>query len=179
MGVAAAVGKPRNGGTHHVADGKDEGTRILGQPDGRQGVGGFTGLRNGNHHVILVDDRLAVAEFAAVLHLHRNPGKLLDAIHGDQAGMPGGAAGGDDDALGIQETLPVVNESGKCDAVPVNVHPAAHGDAERLRLLKNLLEHEMGKTALFQLVEGDFQFFDFRGLAHVGDGGDYWFLPLL
>ena len=88
MGVAATVRQTRNGGSDHIADGKDEGPRILGQPDGGQSVGSLTGLGNCYHNIILVYDRLAVTELAAVFHLDRNTGELLNAVHGNQSGMP-------------------------------------------------------------------------------------------
>ena len=49
--------------------------------------------------------RIAVAEFAGVFDFDRDAGELLDQVLADEAGVPAGAAGGEDDAVGLAELL--------------------------------------------------------------------------
>jgi hypothetical protein len=54
-------------------------------PAGRQRVGRLAALRDGEHQRVVVDRRVAIAQFAGVLDLDRHPGQLLDQIFADQA----------------------------------------------------------------------------------------------
>ena len=54
--------------------------------------------------VFVGDDRIAIAELAAVIHFHRNARQLLDHELAGQRGVPAGAAGDDLDGLETRET---------------------------------------------------------------------------
>jgi len=147
--------------------------------DCRQGIRRFARLGDGDNHIVGVNDRLAVTELAGVLHLDRHLRELLHSIHGYQARMPRGAAGGNDDTLGIEETLLVVDESREGDVVMLDIDPPAHRIGKRARLLKNLLDHKMRVTTLLQLGERKLQPFDFGCLADIADSGDVKFFATL
>ena len=78
------------------------------QANGGQRVRRLPALGNGDDHVVFADDGFAVAEFGRVFHLHRDPGKALEQVFGDEAGMPTGAAPEDEDAFGLAPYVPVV-----------------------------------------------------------------------
>src|SRR3712207_7698353 len=48
--------------------------------EGGQGVGRLPRLGQGDHDGVAVDGRVAVAELAGVLHLHRDAGELLQQV---------------------------------------------------------------------------------------------------
>ena len=100
--------------------------------------------------------------------------ELLDGIFGNQTGVPGSAASSDDDALGFEKTLPVINETGQGDIVHIDVHAASHRIGQGARLLEDLFEHEVRITAFLQLRERHLQLLDFRRLVDVVDGGDVY-----
>ena len=55
--------------------------------------------------VSVVDDRIAIAELAAVIHFDRNARQLLDHELAGQAGVPAGAAGDDLDVAAMPGSL--------------------------------------------------------------------------
>ena len=151
VGIATAVRHTRYRCTYHIAYREDKRPFGFCQLDSRQCVGGLTRLRDGYHHIVLVYHRLAVAELARVLHLHRYLRKLLHRVHRYQPCMPRGAARGDDDTLRVEETLFVVNKARESNVVLVNVHAPAHRVRQRPWLLVDLFEHEMRVAAFLQL----------------------------
>ena len=174
MGITAAVGHTRNRSTHHITNREDERTFGFGELDSGEGVRRLAGLRDGNDDIVFVDDRLAVTELGRVFHLHGYLRELLNGVHSYQPGMPGGAAGCDDDTLGIQETLFVINETGESDVILAYVHTPSHGVRQRARLLKYFLEHEMRIAPFLQLTQRQLETLDLRRLLHVIDGRDVY-----
>ena len=53
--------------------------------------------------VLLVERRIAIAEFAGVFDLDRNARELLEKVLADQGGVIAGAAGGQDDAVDLPQ----------------------------------------------------------------------------
>ena len=70
-------------------------------PEGGERVGRLAGLGDREQERALVDRRVAVAEFARILHLDRKPGELLDQILTDERGVPARAAAGEDDPVDV------------------------------------------------------------------------------
>ena len=116
---------------------------------GRQRVGGFAGLRNHDGQRVRPDDRIAIAEFAAVIDFDGNPRQPLDHELAGQRRVPTGAAG--DDAH-LAESLEVLRRNLHLveeDSPGFLAHAAQRGVAHRARLLKDFLEHEVLVAALF------------------------------
>ncbi len=88
-----------------VADRQHLGLLLLGVADGLEGVRGFTGLRDGHHQGAAVQHRVAVAELAGELHLHRKAGPMLDRVLGEQTRVIGGAAGDHEDLVDLPQLL--------------------------------------------------------------------------
>ena len=99
MGVDRAVGLSGHGRTDHVADGDDFCSHLLGDADAGQGVGGLPRLGDGDGQHPLVDEQMPVAEFRGDIHLDRDMRIFFDPVFGDQGGMPGGAAGDQEDPV--------------------------------------------------------------------------------
>ncbi len=167
VGVGAGIGGAGNAAAHHVADTENGSALALGQLHGGQRVGRFAALRNGNHDVALRNHGVAVAEFGGVLHFHRNAGQVFNQVLGHQAGVPGSAAGHDDDALGIHELLLVGPDAAHVQVAGLQLQAPAHGVEDGAGLLKNLLEHEVLVAAFLDAVQLQLQLLDVRRLLHV------------
>ncbi len=170
--VCAAVGGTGDGGSDDVADAIEESSLLLGQLDGRKGVGGFARLRDGDDDVVGMDDGVPVAEFGSVLHLNGYLAGLFDEVFADEGGMPGGAAGTDDDTAAVDELVAVVDDAAEENIFLGFVDTSADAGAQGVGLFPNLLEHEVGVAALFQLVEVHLQGDQLRSLLHVAEVGD-------
>ena len=77
MGVRSRMGGTRNGRTHHIAYPKNGGSTGLGQFNGSKRIGCLPRLGDRNHKIFFVDDGITVSKLRGILHLHRNPCKLL------------------------------------------------------------------------------------------------------
>ena len=113
----------------------------LGLAEGAERVGGLARLAEDEHQGAVVERRVAVAELAGVLDLHRQVGEALDQVLADQGRVPARAAGGEDDAadaaeLAVREVQAAEDRGGLGAA-----EPAAAGVDDRLGLLADLLDH--------------------------------------
>ena len=88
MYVHTAVRFTRDGGSDHIHQAQGRGAALFAFAHGRQGVGGFAGLADGEKQGVVVDYRGAVAELGGILDLYRDAGQLLDHVFADHGGMP-------------------------------------------------------------------------------------------
>ncbi len=126
-----------------------------------------------------MDDGLTITELAGVLHLDGYLRKLLQRIHGNQACMPRSTARRDDDTLGVEETLLIVNKARESDIVMLHIDTPTHGVGQRTGLLEYLLEHEVRIAAFLQLREGELQPLNLRRLADIAYRSNIQFLAPL
>ncbi len=103
VGEDGAVGFAREHRAHHVADGENFGAFLAGFAFGGERVGGFAGLADGDREAVLVDDGIAIAEFAAVIDFDGKMRQPLDHEFAGKPGVPAGAAGDDFDFAEILE----------------------------------------------------------------------------
>ena len=94
VGVDGAIGLAGNHRAHHVADGDGLGPARLAFALRGNGVGGLAALRDDQRHLVLADQRIAIAELAGVVHLDRHARQPLDHVFSGQSGVPACAAGG-------------------------------------------------------------------------------------
>ena len=118
----------------------------LGLADRRQRVGRLARLGDADDERAVVHQRVAVAELGRVLHLDRHPRHLLEHVLADQGRVPGGAAGRDDDPLDVLELVIAQVEAAEARGALFLQQVAAKRVAEALRLLADLLEHEVGEA---------------------------------
>ena len=95
----------------------------------------------------LVDRRLAIAVFGGDVDLDRQPGEALDPILADEPGHIGGAAGDDREA---RELSRVDRPGERPEAHRRHVDVVGERVADDLRLLVDLLGHEVPVIALFR-----------------------------
>ncbi len=117
---------------------------------GGERVGRLAGLADRDDQAVLVDDRIAIAELAAVVHLDRNLRQPLDHEFPGERRVPARAAGDDLHVAEIAEFL-------LGDVHLVEEHfagflrdPAEQRVADGARLLEDFLLHEMLEAALFR-----------------------------
>ena len=153
LGAGVQVGPAVDLAGDRRADHVDETDRprppLLGLPDGGQGVGGLAALGDPDHQRALVDHRIPVPELGGVFHFDRDPRQLLDEVLTDEAGMPTGAARGDDDPLELLELLVAQVEAIHARGPLLFQEMAPHRVLDGLRLLEDLLEHEVFVPAPF------------------------------
>ena len=122
--------------------------QALGLPQGGHGVQGLAGLADEDHQRMVIHQRIGVPELGGQTHLHRAAQQPLPVILADHAHMVAGAAGHNENAVNAFDIC-----TGQVQVV--QHHPAIpdagrNGLADGLRLLEDLLEHEMGVAALFR-----------------------------
>src|ERR1051325_9361112 len=113
-----ASGFARNHRTKHVADRKSRRTFLFCFALRSDGIRGFTGLADANRQSFRVQNRIAIAEFTAVIHFDGKTRQALDHEFARERGVPTGAAGHDADILKLAE-LPFMIE--RLARLPVEV----------------------------------------------------------
>src|ERR1700719_990240 len=137
-------------GADDIADGQRLGAFLLGFALGRKRVGGFAGLADADDERAIAHNGIAVAELAAVIHFHGNPGQAFDHEFTRQTGVPTGAAGDDLDVAEIAEVLLADLHLIEENLAGFLGDAAQHGVSDGAGLLENFLEHEMLEAALFR-----------------------------
>ena len=77
-----------NAGTDGIADAVYKCPTAFGKLHGGQRIGRFSALRDGNHHIVAVNHRVAVTELTGILHLYRNTAEAFNQMLADEGGMP-------------------------------------------------------------------------------------------
>src|SRR3954453_16946706 len=95
------------------------------------------------------NDRIAIPEFAAVIHFPRQTGQALNEVFTRETGVPTGAASHDLDLLHFPELLLGDINFIEEDSSTLKTNTAYHRVLDGPGLLKNLFEHEMLVAALF------------------------------
>src|SRR5690606_25081716 len=110
-------------------------------------------LGDRDHQRTRLDDRAAIPELGGVLDLGRDARDVFEHVLADQATVPRGAAAEDDHALRGGEFLVHPGEPTELHVAFVGEQTAAYGLTNRLRLLHDLLEHEVRVAAALHLAE--------------------------
>ena len=160
MDIGPGVRGAGDGRADDVTNAIDKGACAPGNVNGRQGVGCLARLGNGNHHIVLADNGVAVAELGGILHLYRNAAQVFYEMLADERSVPGGTARYKNDAACLQEALFVVQDAGKDNLPRFRAHAATDAVHQRIRLLVDFLEHKVRETAFFQLGDGHLQLLD-------------------
>ncbi len=173
VGGHGSGGETCDGGADDVADG--EGLGALGDEFllRGDGVGGFAGLGDEQAEGVGVGNGVAVAVFGGVVDVDGEAREALDHEFAGEAGVPGGAAGGDGDVGGGAEVGVGEGHVAEVDAAGVEGDAAEGGVADGARLLVDFLEHEVLVAGFFGLdgVPGDALRREGAGVAvEVGEG---------
>ena len=169
--VHAGVGVARDGGPHHVDDAEGGGALELQLAQGGHRVGGLARLAEHDAERVALDDRIAVTQLAGVLHLGRYARQFLEQVLADQAGVPGGAAAGQDHALKAGQFAFAVRQSAQHHLALGRVDAPAQRVAQRSRLLVDLLAHVVTVAVELDLLQPHLQGADALAERDVVDGG--------
>ena len=120
------MGGAGDAGSHGIANAIDEGATLAGQFHGCQRVGRLATLRDGDDHVAWSYHGVAVAKLRGVLHIDGHTTERLDELLADETGVPARTTGHDDDALGREQLLAVVDDGREGHVVVVHVDAPAH-----------------------------------------------------
>ena len=112
----------------------------------RQRVGGLARLRHDDRQAPRPERRRAIAVFGSDIDLDRQMGKALEPVFGDHAGVIGGAAGGDRDAVQFRKIERQRHR--QRHALGRHLDVIRQRMADDFGLLENLLGHEMAVIAL-------------------------------
>lgn len=167
MEVDASAGFTSDGGPDGVDEAGDESAFVGGLAHGGEGVGGFAGLGNGDDKVGGVDDGIAVSELGRLFDFGKDSGKVFDGVFSNEAGIHGGAATDDEDAVEFGKFARVEVEPGEEGAAAIGIEAAAQGVSNGLGLLEDFLEHVVFVTSFFSGVGGPV---DLGGLTGNGAG---------
>ncbi|MCG3768264.1 MAG: hypothetical protein JW394_0368 [Nitrospira sp.] len=167
MGIEDSVRLAGQGTPHHIHDRNDPRPLLFRFTRCGQRVGRLAGLRDRDEEILFLDQRIAIAEFAGDIDLHRRAYHLLQQILPHQPRMPRGAAGHDpnpSDCGKLFRRQADIRQIGLAGIVGI---PAAHRIEDCLRLFVNLLQHEMRKATLFCRggIPGDLRRFPFHRTA--------------
>ena len=123
---------------------------------GSQGVGGLTGLGDGDEQAPFRHHELAIAELGGDLNVAGDAGEFLDPVSGDTAGVVRRAAGGDGDGARAVEHRAGVDAECRLEHARTT-HATFQGIAHGLRLFVNLLVHVVAVVAAIGIarVGGD------------------------
>ena len=154
MNISARIRGTGYAGGDGVADSINESAIALGQFHCRQSVSGLTTLRNGYDHIIGGDYRIAITELTGILHFHGYAAVALYELLAYQASVPRSPASHDNETLGVHQPVTIIRDGTQdhIHAIGRRNHPASHAVCKTFRLLKYLLEHEVGKTTFLYLA---------------------------
>ena len=157
-GVEHLVRLPGDRRAHHIDDGEDSSPQPLGLPEGGHGIQSLTRLADHNDQGLVIHNGIHVPELRRQGHLHRDPQDPLQVVFPNHAHVVRGSAGHD---VELVNTAQVVLCEGKVLQEHLSVpDPGEDGPAHGLRLLHDLLEHEVLVAALLCRVHLP---------VHVGD----------
>src|SRR6185437_4700763 len=155
--IDRAAGLAREHGADDVANRKDFRALLAGFALRSESVRRFAGLADGNDQAMLIENRIAVTKFAAVIDLDGEMSEALDHEFAGESCVPTGAAGDNFYVAEIAELfLGDVHLVEKYLAGFLR-NSAEQSVADGAGLLENFLLHEMFEAALFghDRVPGD------------------------
>src|SRR5215472_2975078 len=145
-----AAGFARDHGTDYVANRQRWRAFGFRFPLSGQGVCGFTRLADAHGQSIGIDDGIAIAKFAAVVHFYGKAGQPLNHEFSREACVPTRPASYDADLLKLAELLFGELHFIEKDFAGVLRNAAEERVTHRARLLENLFLHEVLVAALFR-----------------------------
>ena len=161
--INSAIRLARNRAADDVAEGEHLVAPPAGLPQAGECVGRFARLRDDEDQRVLVDRRVAIAEFAGVFHLDRDVSEFLEEVLSDQRGVPTRAARGHDNPVHRPQFRQGHVQAAKFCRGLFRVQTAPHRVFDRAGLLEDLLEHVMRELASFGRLRTEFDLADLDG----------------
>src|SRR5438552_2545220 len=169
MEIDHAVTLQRHRTADDVGDGDHLGLALPRLADRRQRVGGFTRLRDADHQGVLVDDRLAIAEFRGGFDLDRKARQVLDDVFAQKGRVVRGAGRHHLDVFDLEQLAIGQAEFLERDFAFI-AQAAAQGVGDSLRGFVDLLGHEVWIAALLGLADVPLDLDDFWLDGGAADG---------
>src|SRR5580704_13235028 len=148
--VDCAVRFPREHGADDVTNGENFRALLPGFAFSGESVRRLAGLADGDDEGVLVQNRVAIAELAAVVHFHGDVREALNHELARQGCMPTGAAGHNFHVAKIPELILGDIHFIEEDFSRLLRNAAEQGIAHSAGLLENLLLHEMFEATFFR-----------------------------
>ena len=158
--VDTAVGLTRDRRTDSVDNTDAERTALQAVAESEDGVGGLTTLADEHTNVVTEDRRLPVEEVRREFDGHGDLSQLLEDRTRGNGGVITCSTCAEDDTATAADDVEVSAETTKGDTMLVDVYTTTHGVDDRLRLLVDLLLHEVIELALHDLRELDLKGLD-------------------
>ena len=146
MDVGSCIGTASNRRAHRIDYTKDKSTFASRQLYSSKRISRFARLRNSYYHISLLYNRIAISELRSIGNLNRYAAKTFYQIFTYQSSMPRRTAGYNDETTSIHQLITIVNNGRKTYIGSLSIDTATHAIKNTLRLLKNLLKHEMRIT---------------------------------
>lgn len=170
--VDAAVALAGDGAGDVIADAEGAMAFALAFAERGEGVGGFSALADGKDEGVFVHRHVPVAKLTGKLDLGRDVREGLDEVLADHTGVARGAAPGEDDAVDLAEFLGGHVEPTEAAGGFFVGKAAAHGVADGVGLLVDLLEHVVGVVPFADFIGAEIDGADFEPGGASADGGD-------
>ncbi len=153
MDVNPSIGFPCNGGTHNVHDSVGLYSPAFSKTQCCKGIGGFTALAYHEHHRAIFKNWIPVSEFTCVLHVNRYSRKIFYDVLADKPRMPGGTAGGYNNASYSPHVVVRHVQTAQMRRPFSQVYSSPEGIPEGFGLGMYLFQHVMIETVLLYLAE--------------------------
>src|SRR5436190_18200032 len=134
MLVDTTIRLPGDGGSNDIIDGEKLIALALGFAHGREGIDGFTRLAERKEKGVLAERRVPVAKLRGIVDLDRHPGKTFYQVFGNQAGVPGTAAGQEVKPIDMPKIHRGDVQTAKLGGTAILGETAAHGVFKGRRL---------------------------------------------
>ena len=149
-GIKDLVGFPCNRGTNHIDNRENGSAQPLGLPEGRHGIQCLTRLADDDHQGLFIHNGIHIPELRGQSHLHRDTENPLQVVLAHHSHMVGRAAGHN---IQLMDAAQIVFRQAEILQKHLSVpDPGEYGPAHSLRLLHDLLEHEVLIAALFRRI---------------------------
>ena len=166
MDIGACICITGNAAAYGIDNAKDKRTFASCELNGSKGIGRFATLRDGKNNIIRADDRIPISELRGILNLHGYLTEGLEELLANEASVPTGATGHNDEPVGFQEPVTIKVDCREVDAIALvlglnlqalvhGLQAATHTVFEALGLVEDLFEHEVGEAALVKHIQID------------------------
>lgn len=152
-----AMGLARDAGSDRVGHTNAERASFETVAQGKESIGGLSGLAHKDADVISEYGSLAIEEVTCKLDGNWNLGEFLENSTSGEAAVEAGTASDENETAAATNGGEISLKATKLHATEIKVHTSTHGVDNGLGLLKDFLLHEMAEVALHDLSQFHFK----------------------
>ena len=168
--VHPGIGFAGNGGTHHIHHSERKCPTFACFPQSSQGVGGFSGLTDRNHHGAFFHHRVAVPELAGVGGFCGNTTPMFNQLSANHGRMQRCPLPQQHHPAGLHKLSGVIGQTAQHHFAAPQINASSQRTLEGLGLFVDLFVHEVRMPAQLNLLEVVFEFTKLRGHFVVVEG---------